>query len=147
MNQHNITIRPAQQQDVPALASLMTELGYPTSTESMQQRFALLQPNPDYTTWLAVDAGEVAGMIGLLKNYYFEKDGIYVRIGALVVSAQHRNKGIGKLLVQKAEEWAVELGAHDILVNSGNREERKVAHAFYQQLGYALKTSGFVKNI
>jgi GNAT superfamily N-acetyltransferase len=147
MNENNISIRPAQQQDVAALASLMTELGYPTTTGSMQQRFALLQPNPDYVTWVAVANNEVAGMIGLLKNYYFEKDGIYVRIGALVVSAQHRNKGIGKLLIQKAEDWAIELGAHDILVNSGNREERKVAHAFYQQMGYALKTSGFVKNL
>jgi GNAT superfamily N-acetyltransferase len=145
MNEPNITIRPARQPDIPALALLMTELGYATTEADMQQRFALLQSNANYATWLAVCDTTIAGMIGLLKNIYFEKNGIYVRIGALVVHAAYRNKGIGKLLIGKAEAWAAELGAREILVNSGNRAERKVAHAFYQQLGFEPKTTGFVK--
>jgi len=145
MNENNITIRYAVAQDIPALASLMTELGYPTTVAEMQQRFVQIQSHDDYATFVAVYQHEVVGMIGVFKNIYYEKNGIYARIAALVVNGAHRNKGIGKLLIQQAEKWAIEVGASALLLNSGNREERKVAHTFYQQQGFEPKTTGFVK--
>ena len=147
MNEPNITIRFAVAEDIPALASLMIELGYPTTVEEMQQRFVQIQSHADYATFVAVCQHEVAGMIGVFKNIYYEKNGIYARIAALVVNEAYRNRGIGKLLIQQAEKWAIEAGATAILLNSGNREERKVAHAFYQHLGFEPKTTGFVKTL
>ena len=144
---NNCIIRPATENDIPALAELMNELGYPTSTQEMHVRYTALAAHPDYTTWVAVIDEQVIGMIGLIRQLYYEKNGMYVRIGALVINNQYRKKGIGKLLMQKAEQWAVETGAGQLLLNSGNREERKDAHAFYQHLGYEPKTTGFVKTI
>jgi GNAT superfamily N-acetyltransferase len=144
---NNYIIRPAIEDDIPALASLMNELGYATTTQDMRVRFMALAAYPDYTTWVAVCNKQVIGMIGLIKQLYFEKNGVYIRVGALVIDSHYRRKGIGKLLMQKADEWAAETGAGQILVNSGNREERKDAHAFYQHLGYEPKTTGFVKTI
>jgi GNAT superfamily N-acetyltransferase len=86
-------------------------------------------------------------MIGLLKNIYFEKNGKYIRVGALVVNKKYRKLGLGKALLQKSFDWAIELGAQQVLLNSGNREERRDAHAFYQHLGFEAKTTGFVKTI
>jgi GNAT superfamily N-acetyltransferase len=144
---NNCIIRPAVEDDIPALAILMNELGYTTSTEDMRMRYAALTAHADYATWVAVIEEQVIGMIGLIRQLYYEKNGICIRIGALVINSHYRKKGIGKLLMQKAEEWATETGASQVLLNSGNREERKDAHAFYQHLGFEPKTTGFVKTI
>lgn len=84
-------------------------------------------------------------MIGLVRCCFFEHNGLYIRIGALVVSENYRNRAIGKKLMAAAEIWAKENGANTILINSSNREQRTVAHAFYKSIGYEVKSSGFVK--
>ncbi|HUP13906.1 MAG TPA: GNAT family N-acetyltransferase [Niastella sp.] len=140
-------IRQAGEANVAALALLMNELGYPTTITEMRTRYEALSSHTDYATWVAVCNGVVVGMIGLLRNLYFEKNGIYIRVGALVVNKEYRKMGLGKALVQKSIDWAVELGAQHVLLNSGNREERRDAHAFYLHLGFEPKTTGFVKTI
>lgn len=147
MIEHTIIIRPATDDDIPALASLMNELGYPTTVAEMRDRYELLRSHPDYATWVAVCDNQVAGMIGLVRNIYYEKNGLYIRVGALVVNKAYRKMGLGKALLQKATDWAVELGIDQIYLNSGNREERQDAHAFYRHLGFEPKTTGFVKTI
>jgi GNAT superfamily N-acetyltransferase len=70
-----------------------------------------------------------------------------MRILALVVGQNSRKLGIGKMLVAAAESWAAEQGLTTVLVNSGNREERIPAHRFYENMGYEVKSSGFVKKL
>lgn len=147
MTENNCIIRQATEADVPALALLMNELGYPTTETEMQTRYETFSSHADYTTWVAVYNNQVVGMIGLLRSFYFEKNGIYVRVGALVVNKEYRKMGLGKALLQKSIDWAIELGAQQVLLNSGNREERRNAHAFYQNQGFEPKTTGFVKTI
>jgi GNAT superfamily N-acetyltransferase len=147
MNVNTTIIRQATAKDVPALAELMNELGYPTTVVEMQQRFELLQSHADYLTWVAVCNNQVAGMIGLIRNIYYEKNGLYIRVGALVVNKAFRKMGLGKRLLQKATDWAVESGITQIYLNSGNREERIDAHAFYKHLGYEPRSTGFVKTL
>jgi len=147
MSEHPTIIRRATDADVPALALLMNELGYPTTAGEMHDRYELLKTHADYATWVAVCNNQVAGMIGLVRNIYFEKNGWYIRVGALVVNKVYRKNGLGKALLQKATDWAVESGINYIYLNSGNREERRDAHAFYQHLGFEPKTTGFVKTI
>lgn len=147
MNDKTTIIRQATPADVPALAALMNELGYTTTVAEMQARYELIQSHPDHATWVAVCHNEVAGMTGLIKNIYYEKNGLYIRVGALVVSSAYRKMGLGKALLQKAADWANELGIKQLYLNSGNREERKEAHAFYQHLGFEPKSTGFVKTL
>ncbi len=45
-----LIIRNARSADVEALASLMTELGYPTSSEDMYRRFEAISADPSYAT-------------------------------------------------------------------------------------------------
>ena len=147
MNDNATIIRQATANDVPSLATLMNELGYPTTVVDMQQRFELLQSNPDYLTWVAVYNDQVAGMIGLVRNIYFEKNGLYIRVGALVVNNEFRKMGLGKALLQKATDWAIACGITQIYLTSGNREERTDAHAFYKHLGFEPRSTGFVKTL
>ena len=49
-----------------------------------------------------------------------------LHIGALIVDKNERKKGIGKALMQEAEEFGVRLGAHKIYLQTGkNWEERR----------------------
>lgn len=141
-----ITLRKATIQDVKELTQLMHQLGYPAIEKDIEERMQTILHHADYSTIMAFTPdNEAVGMIGMIKNYHFEHNGCYVRIGALVVKNECRKAGIGKLLMQQAEVWAKELGANALLLNSGNRDERVAAHAFYKKMGFEIKSSGFVK--
>jgi GNAT superfamily N-acetyltransferase len=141
------SIRDANELDIPALTELINELGYPTTVDELTLRFNHIGQHPDYRTLVITVGQTVAGMAGLLKSYWYEKNGMYVRVLAFVVANSHRKKGLGKLLMDAVETWAKAIDANAIILTSGNRDERKPAHLFYQSLGYQIKSSGFVKNL
>ena len=147
MLHQKIIIREAEVHDLLALTALINELGYPTTLEEMQTRFEYISNHKDYKTFVALYDDYGVGMIGLIKNAFYEKNGFYVRVAALVVNSSYRRMGVGKELIQRAEEWALASGTDTLLLNSGDREERKAAHLFYLHLGFEQKSLGFVKKI
>jgi GNAT superfamily N-acetyltransferase len=61
-------------------------------------------------------------------------------VGGLVVDEGYRRRGIGRLLMQQAEQWACEKGCWAVYLRSN--VVRKDAHAFYEGIGYSnVKTS------
>ncbi|MGG1575464.1 hypothetical protein [Fictibacillus sp. NRS-1165] len=42
-------LREAREKDIPELAGLMGELGYPTETKAMEERYATIADHPDST--------------------------------------------------------------------------------------------------
>jgi GNAT superfamily N-acetyltransferase len=142
-----LTIREATIDDLAAITLLLHDLGYPATESEVKIRFENIGRHEDYRTLVAVSDGTIAGMIGMTKNYYFEHNGQYIRILVMVVGNLFRNKGIGKMLITEAEKWARAINAHTVLLNSGNRPERQDAYRFYQNIGFEIKSSGFVKKI
>jgi GNAT superfamily N-acetyltransferase len=142
-----VVIREATLDDIAAITLLLHDLGYPASPDEVKIRFDNITNHKDYRTLLAITNGTIAGMIGMTKNYYFEHNGQYIRILVMVVGHSHRNTGIGKMLIAEAEKWARAINAHTILLNSGNRPERQGAYRFYQNLGFEIKSSGFIKKL
>lgn len=147
MHRDELLIRPANGDDAAPLAALMTELGYLTTEEDMRERFRTIEREAHYKTFIAEYRGEVVGMAGALKSYYFELNGSYVRLAALVTKEAYRSQGVGKALVEAAEQWAREIGANAIVLNCGNRAERTAAHIFYQRRGFEAKSTGYMKRI
>lgn len=142
-----ITIRTATIEDIYAITLLLADLGYPATADEVRLRFKNISQNSDYKTLLALAGEEVTGMIGMSKNYFYEHNGEYIRILVMVVNQTHRNEGIGRRLLQEAEDWAKEIGANAIVLNSGNRPERMGAYAFYQKMGFEIRSSGFIKKM
>lgn len=66
---------------------------------------------------------------------YFEEGGI-AKIERVVVTESLRNKGVGRLAVEAAEEWIKELGYKKIVITS-----RDEAVGFYEKLGYTADYS------
>jgi GNAT superfamily N-acetyltransferase len=127
-------IRNATSSDAPALAELITQLGYPTTPEQMQTRLPPLLVEPINGTFVAELDGRVIGMIGLRIDRAHEYDGVQGRILALVVDESARGKGIGSALVAAGERWARERGAAKIVVTTAKHRER--THDFYRTLKY-----------
>jgi GNAT superfamily N-acetyltransferase len=125
-------IRGAQSEDVKALANLMTDLGYPTSSEQMRRRFEAISADPSYGTLVADKGGKVLGMVGLHFERYYESEGSCVRIMALVVGSEYRGRGVGRILVSAAEDWARRRSAKDIMLTTHKR--RIDTHRFYKSL-------------
>ena len=77
---------------------------------------------------------------------YFES-GACVVINGLVVDSDCRGAGVGRLLLQQAEQWAREEGIGIVRVWSSDQRHR--AHRFYAREGYkVVKTQlAFVKTV
>ncbi|MGW0940895.1 GNAT family N-acetyltransferase [Streptomyces sp. NPDC002666] len=79
---------------------------------------------------------------------FFERDGSWGRIVALVVSGRARGRGVGSRLVAAAESFAVTRGCVRVEVTIGER--RQDAHEFYRRCGYldqAGKSSRFLRDL
>lgn len=147
MHEDQIVIRHAFKDDFLSMGTLINDLGYKTTSEEMQKRFENIRNHSDYKTFVASMNGKIVGMVGATQNFSYEQNGKYVRVIALVINPSYRQKGFGTKLMQIVEDWAKEIGASSVLLNCGNREERKQAHDFYNYLGYTIKSTGYIKKL
>jgi GNAT superfamily N-acetyltransferase len=139
------TVREASLSDAKAIASLITALGYPTNATDMKRRLEFLLADPSYATFVAERRGEIVGMAGACIARFYEKNGSYARLVALVVAETSSGKGLGGTLVRTVERWGSERGALEIFLNSGL--QREGARSFYEKLGYRVTGVRFSKEL
>ncbi|TDW22468.1 GNAT family N-acetyltransferase [Kribbella kalugense] len=136
-------IRPALSAD--AIGELLDQLGYPQDSPAV--RIQTWLDDPACAVYVA-DDGEVQGVIAVQLCRFFERDGAWGRITALVVSDAVRGQGVGSRLVAAAEAFAADHGCVRMEVTSADR--RVAAHKFYQGRGYtdqAGKSSRFLREL
>ncbi|MGB8653191.1 MAG: GNAT family N-acetyltransferase [Candidatus Acidiferrales bacterium] len=127
-------IRTPRAQDFARIAELAGELGYASSAADIAARLAGMNESEDHAVFVAETAsGEIAGWVGVFVSRAVETDA-RVEISGLVVGAEVRSQGMGALLLERAEEWALERGCRSIGLRSNVLRER--AHAFYLRNGY-----------
>jgi hypothetical protein len=91
----HLTIRSAGMADASTLASLMEQPGYPTEALEMEARLTGILPHRDYHTLVAELNRHIVGMLGVHLGHYYEKNGVYGQIVALVVEQEHQGQHIG----------------------------------------------------
>lgn len=128
-----IIIREASMIDSVSIAKLSGQLGYPPDEELIAKRLSVLLHNQDNGVWIASIEKEVVGWVHGFYTRRIESDA-FAEIGGLVVDSAHRQKGIGKLLVQEVCTWAATKGCPKLRVRCN--EKRKDTHQFYQQIGF-----------
>ena len=140
-------VREAAPADAAALSTLSAELGYPVSMEIMRQRLTHLPS--DHAVFVAqastaddedvASSSEVVGWIDVGLSFHLQT-GSRAEIGGLVVAAEARSRGIGRQLLQRAEQWARQHGSQKVLLRSNIK--RTDAHRFYDREHYRqIKTS------
>jgi GNAT superfamily N-acetyltransferase len=142
----DIRIREMTPLDAPEAALLSGELGYPVALDSMRRRIEYLMTQADHAIFVASYREGVAGWISVAISHHLCVES-RAEITALVVSSGMRSRGIGRLLVERAEQWAGSRGLDEMLVRS--RVSREDAHRFYLREGYErTKTSAvFTKHL
>jgi GNAT superfamily N-acetyltransferase len=134
-----IVIRPLCPKDASDAAALSTELGYQVTEEVMEARLHQRDGMPKNAVFGACLDDRVVGWIDVGIVHHLQS-GSYGEIGGLVVEAALRGRGIGRRLVDKAEEWTAAQGAEVLLVRS--RVSRERAHEFYLKHNFSeVKTS------
>ncbi len=120
--------------DLPAVADLATQLGYPATLPEIEPRFSHVRRSGDEALLVAeLEDGAVAGWIHIGGDFSLTHDGV-AEIKGLVVSKDHRGQGLGGELVVAAEAWCLRRGFRSVRVRS--RVERDAAHRFYERRGY-----------
>lgn len=141
----DLTIRAVEMNDAAAIAQLMCELGYETTTSEMQMRLQRIATDERLRTFVAVCDGKVYGMIGALTYPSIEHNDFSGRIVALVIRSTMRRRGIGRALITLAEKDFAQRGIRRVALNT--QLAREDAHKFYESLGYERNGWRFVKQL
>jgi GNAT superfamily N-acetyltransferase len=133
-----IAIRQAGLADASALASLATQLGYPSSTLQVENRMTAVLGDPKHHILVACLGDHVVGWAHAYLCCLLETD-LYVELGGLVVDESRQGRGVGTKLLEQVEEWAAQMGARAVSVRSNIIRDQ--AHKFYRARGYGqIKT-------
>ena len=116
------------------MANLTAQLGYDVTPSAVRERMAQILARTDQQLFIADDAGRPVGWLHAAIGVYLEADP-FVMIAGLVVDTNCRGQGIGRTLMDRAEQWARENNCS--LVRLSSSAGRLAAHRFYERLGYS----------
>ncbi len=146
-----LIVREAGPEDAARVAALSGQLGYPATPEEVARRLMQIAGDPGHVVLVAelapsTRSGEVVGWIDVHEVRSVVHDKV-TEIGGLVVADGQRSRGVGRLLMQQAEQWARSRGCQAVVLRSN--VIRTWAHAFYEKLGYQVIKSQkvFRKNL
>ena len=129
-------IRRAVAADAERIAILAGLLGYPSTAEDVLRQLPRLQASLEHAVFVAeAPDGLVVGWLHVHANHVVEFDP-RAEVGGLVVDEKFRGSGMGRLLMQHAEQWAREKGYSEVVLRSN--VIRTGAHKFYESLGYTV---------
>ena len=134
-------IRLARSTDAAAISELLDQLGYPGSDPTA--RIQSWADDPDGAVYVADSGQGLLGVIAVHTCPFFEREGTWARIVALVVSDKSRRQGVGSRLIAAAETFATTHGCLRIEVTSSTH--RTQAHTFYQSHGYTITPTRFLR--
>jgi GNAT superfamily N-acetyltransferase len=141
-NPPGILIRLATPADSVRIAELSGQLGYPATREQTERRLHRILGDPRHAVLVAEIAegpgssghpSEVIGWVHVQERPVVQGD-LRAELTALVVAESHRRLGAGRMLMQRAEEWAREHGCTAVMLRSNI--VREGAHEFYEAIGY-----------
>lgn len=144
-------IRPATDRDIPALARILVESSayhrelddryyrVPPGTDATQRVTGFLA-DPQRTTLVADQGGAIVGFVELIAMPPPEAGSMVrpqrtVEVG-IAVAADHRDRGIGRLLMEAVEALAAERGV-ELLTLSVQAGNQRAIH-LYATSGYRI---------
>jgi GNAT superfamily N-acetyltransferase len=129
-----VQIRPPRAADAEQLGALNRELGYATDIAELVSRIDRLSGLEEHFVAVAEIDGTVVGWVQAEHRFSMES-GDKAELVGLIVGAAARRSGVGRLLVQAAENWARDRGLQSMVVRSN--VIRPESHSFYRQIGYS----------
>jgi GNAT superfamily N-acetyltransferase len=123
---------------LPAVATLCADLGYVRQAAGVPARFRELAHDNAHGLLVALDDKDnVIGFLHVFARCMLH-DQAAAQVLAMIVGRAHRRRGVGGLLLARAEAWAAERGLVSVMLYSA--DGRDDAHAFYAACGYRAAT-------
>lgn len=144
-----IIIRQATLDDVKHILYIYAEAldnGKVLSLENTQRIFLKQQQYPDYQIYVAVYEQQIVGTFALLimenMAHLGTSSAVVEDVGVLPAM---QGKGIGKLMMEFALQYAKEKGCYKMSLSSNLRREK--AHKFYESLGFQKHGFSFLMDL
>ncbi len=137
-------IRTAKPADAKAVTALIHYLGHEIAEKAVRKNIGALARIGE-PLLLAVEGTTVIGLCGVHKTPTVHRDAPLGRLTILAVAEDAHKRGIGRMLVEAAEQALRKMGCKMVEVTSNDR--RAPAHAFYRHLGYERTSMRFIKTL
>jgi GNAT superfamily N-acetyltransferase len=137
-------VRDAKPSDALRLVELIRFLGHEIDEKAVRKNLKALKKLGE-TPLVATFDKEVVGLCGVHKTVTVHRDAPLGRMTILVVAEEAQGEGIGRMLVEAAEQWCRKHGCQMVEVTSNDR--RTAAHAFYRHMGYERTSIRFMKKL
>ena len=123
--------------DAPEVAEICkSALGYDINVESVKRQIAKLTNDKNQHIIIGYEDKETRKIIGFIHAQMYESfySDLGLNILGLAVNPDFQGRGIGRKLMNKLEQYAVENRISFIRLNSAMKREE--AHKFYEHIGY-----------
>lgn len=136
------SVRPATAADGAEVWPLIehTPGDCPPRREAFDPDFAAMVNNPSRGVFVAEAWGVIAGYLVVHRHATIRPDAPVAWVEQLIVIESLRRRGIARLLVEAAEEWARDKGCAHVAITTRGAED------FCEALGYAA-TAAFHEKI
>jgi GNAT superfamily N-acetyltransferase len=144
----DVTIRDARVDDWPQVAGLLIELGrdvHPsaTTTPSFSILFGGHLAKRETRTLVAESGREIVGFLDMEFRQRLGHPRPQAWVNDLVVTERCRGQGIGRTLIERAEELARHRGCFRMSLETARW--RDATHRFYDREGWTANGTWFVK--
>lgn len=147
----SIVLRRAVADDLSALIGLLAndaisarrgDTGAAADRPAYERAFAAIDKDPAHHLVVATDGDDVVGTLQLTLIPGLARVGATrLQIEAVRVRADHRNRGVGRAMIEWSLERAADWGAG--LVQLTSDLAREDAHRFYTRIGFVPSHVGF----
>ena len=137
-------IRDAKPSDSARIAELIGLLEHEIDEKTVRKNLGKLKKLDELPLVATLDK-QVVGLCGVHAMVTVHRPAPVGRITVLVVASEAQDRGMGRMLVNAAEDWSRKRGCRIIEVTSNDR--RTAAHAFYRHMGYERTSIRFSKKL
>jgi ribosomal protein S18 acetylase RimI-like enzyme len=143
----NIKIRNCSSDDFEGVQKLLQQLwpGRNFNVKDLREVYERALSSPNQKLMAAAGPDRIVGFCSLtIKNNLWQAANLGV-VDELVVDAEYRGFGIGKMLMEKITQIAIENECKRLELDSSSH--RKEAHQFYERLGFKSRAFWFSKEL
>lgn len=140
-----LSIRRAGPADADAVASLVTQLGYPVAAAEIPGRLERFAADPRAVVLLAEHEGRAVGLATIHVLTVINRDRDVAWLTSLVVDEGARGLGVGRRMVLEVEAFARNAGCEWLSVTT--QTDREGARAFYPRIGMRETGRRFGKDL